>query len=180
MRLFIAIPIPEAVKQKISNLQQTIEGVRWQEKEQMHLTLKFVGEADAALTKRIQKQLDEIEHPAFTIDFQGMGYFPENKHPKVLWIGLKESSVLAALQQKVEQKCQEVGIAPEDRSFKPHVTLGRLRNVSKRTVNNFINQNKKFAVRSFLVDKFVLYESKLHSDGARHSRLKTFSLNEHK
>lgn len=178
MRLFVAIPIPDAVKQKLRDLQQPIEGVRWQSTEQMHLTLKFVGEADTQLTKLLQKRLDEIEHSTFTMDLRGFGYFPEHGRPKVLWTGLRENPSLGELQQKVEQKCEEVGIAPEDRPYKPHITLARVQSASKRTVNAFINQHKKFTVRDIVVDQFVLYKSKLHSDGAQHSRLRTLSLND--
>ncbi|MEL7832520.1 RNA 2',3'-cyclic phosphodiesterase [Fodinibius sp. Rm-B-1B1-1] len=178
MRLFIAIPISDAVKQKIGDLQQPIEGIRWQENEQMHLTLKFVGEADMQLKKSLQKRLDEIEHPTFTIDLKGFGYFPERGRPKVLWIGLRENSSLRVLQQKVEQKCQAVGIAPEDRPYKPHVTMARVQGASKRTVNAFINEHKKFTVRDMMINQFVLYKSKLQPDGAQHSRLQTFLLND--
>lgn len=178
MRLFIAIPIPDAVKKKLIDLQQPIDGVRWQAKEQMHLTLKFVGDVDAQLAKSLQNKLDEIEHPSFAIDLKQMGYFPEGGSPRVLWIGLREHSSLMELHQKVEQKSQEVGIAPEDRPYKPHITLGRTEGVSKRTVNAYVNQHKKFTVRDIKMDQFVLYESKLHPDGAKHSRLQTFPLNE--
>lgn len=180
MRLFIAVPLPKEVKNVLIDLQEPIDGVRWQREQQMHLTLKFIGEANTQLTKSLQKRLSEIEYSTFTIRLKGLGYFPERSHPKVLWVGLRENLSLKELQQKVEEKCHEVGIAPESRPYKPHITLCRVQGASKRTINAFFNKHKKFEVEDIWVDQFVLYESKLHPDGARHRRVQTFSLNENK
>ncbi|WP_440999627.1 RNA 2',3'-cyclic phosphodiesterase [Fodinibius sp. SL11] len=176
MRLFIAIPIPEAVKKRLLDLQQPIEGMRWQAKEQMHLTLKFVGEVDETTGNKLRKEMTKIAHPNFSMTIAGIGYFPEGKHPKVVWAGVKQNELLFELHEKIEGYCQNMGICPEKRPFKPHVTVARTKGTSKRAVTSFINQHKKFAVRDILVDEFVLYESKLHSDGARHSRLQSYRL----
>lgn len=176
MRLFIAIPLSKRVKQKLLDLQQPIDGIRWQSQEQMHLTLKFVGEVDKTTASELREELDNIVHPGFFMTIAGIGYFPEGGQPNVIWMGIKENRTLAELHQKVERACEEVGIAPEDRPYKAHITLGRAKNVSKRAVNSFINQHKKFAMPDVQINEFVLYQSKLHADGARHSRLQTFPL----
>jgi 2'-5' RNA ligase len=179
MRLFIAIPLPKRVKRKLLDLQQPIDGMRWQSQEQMHLTLKFVGEVDKTTASELRHELDNIVHPDFTMTIAGIGYFPEGKKPKVVWAGIKENENLQELHQKVEGHCEEMGIAPENRSYKPHITLGRTKNTSKRAVTSFINQHKKFTITDTPVSKFVLYESKLHPDGARHQRLQTYLLKAH-
>ncbi|PAU93360.1 RNA 2',3'-cyclic phosphodiesterase [Aliifodinibius salipaludis] len=176
MRLFIAIPLREGVKRKLLDLRQPIDGMQWQSQEQMHLTLKFVGEVDKTTPSELRGELDNIVHPAFTMTITGIGYFPEGKQPKVVWAGVKENTTLQELHQKVEDHCEKMGIAPENRSYKPHVTIGRTKNTSKRTVTSFINQHKKFAIPDISVSEFVLYESKLHPDGARHYPLQTYSL----
>lgn len=176
MRLFIAIPLSKTVKQKLLDLQQPIKGLCWQGPEQMHLTLKFVGEVNHQKATELREKLEEIDYPAFTISIEGVGYFPEGKHPKVVWAGVSENSLLAELHQEVEERCKEIGIPPENRLYRPHITLARAKNVSKRAVSSFINQHKKFSICDVPVNDFVLYQSKLHADGARHSRLQIFSL----
>lgn len=158
------------------DLRQPIDGMQWQSKEQMHLTLKFVGEVDETTAGELQEELGKVDHPEFSMTIAGVGYFPEGKHPKVVWAGIKENANLRNLHQKVEDRCENMGIIPENRPFRPHITIGRTKNTSKRAVTSFINQHKTFTLRDIPVSEFVLYESKLHPDGARHHRLQTYSL----
>lgn len=176
MRLFIAIPLPKAVKQQLLDLQQPINGVRWQSQEKMHLTLKFVGEVDKTIANELQEELDNIDHPKFSMTIRGIGYFPEGKHPKVMWAGIKENNSLEELHQKVVSRCEKMGIAPENRPYKPHVTIARAKDVIKRAVTAFADRHKKFVIPDISVNEFVLYESKLDPDGAHHYRLKTYVL----
>lgn len=176
MRLFIAVPLPQGVKQKLSDLKQPIEGMRWQNKEQMHLTLKFVGEVDEPTVNTLREELVNIEHRKFSMTISGIGYFPEGKQPKVVWAGVEENDALSSLHKKVEEYCQNAGIDPENRPFKPHVTIGRTNSTPKRAVTSFINQHKNFAVHDISINKFVLYESKLHPEGARHHCLQSYPL----
>ncbi|MDZ7658404.1 RNA 2',3'-cyclic phosphodiesterase [Fodinibius sp.] len=177
MRLFIAIPLPKGVKQQLLDLQQPIEGIRWQSQEQMHLTLKFVGEVDKTTVSELREELDNIVHSDFSMTISGIGYFPEGKQPKVVWAGIKENANLQELHKKVENRCEKMGIAPENRPYKPHVTIGRTKNAYKRSVTSFINQHKKFGIQNIQVNEFVLFESELHPDGARHHPLQTYLLN---
>lgn len=176
MRLFIAIPLPQDVKQKLLDLQQPINGIRWQSQEQMHLTIKFVGEVDQATAGELRDELHTITHPHFAMTIAGIGYFPKGKQPKVLWAGIKENASLQELHKKVEHCCDKNGIAPENRPYKPHVTIGRTKNTPKQAVTSYINQHEPFVLPDIQVSEFALYESKLHPDGARHHRLQTYFL----
>lgn len=176
MRLFIALPIPEPVKRQLLELQQPIQGVRWQQENQLHLTLKFLGDTEPVRAREVKAGLGDIELPSFTMRLKGFGYFPKGRHPKVLWAGISKNKELVRLQQAVEERCTELGFEAEDRSFKPHITLARLNGVKKRDVLSFVNQHKQFQIPDVPVDEFVLYESKLDPDGAKHTRLKTFPL----
>jgi len=176
MRLFIAIPLPAAVKQHLEELEQPIEGVRWQHNGQYHLTLKFLGETEDSKVSELQQELANIQPDIFAISLKGFGYFPQGRHPKVLWAGIKKSHHLLDLHKRVEKVCQSFGFEPENRDFKPHVTLARMNGVAKRDVMSFINQHKQFQIPNIPVEEFVLYESRLHSDGAMHIRLRTFPL----
>jgi 2'-5' RNA ligase len=176
MRLFIALPIPESVKQQIAELHQPIEGVRWQKQSQIHLTLKFLGNTDEEHARELQRNLDEIEQQAFQLDINGFGYFPEGKQPKVLWSGITPNTLLVDLRNTIEDVCTSLGFEVESRPFKPHITLGRVKEASKREIMSFINQHKHFRIPEIPVTEFVLYESELHSDGAVHSRVNTYRL----
>ncbi len=176
MRLFIAIPLPQGVKQKLLDLQQPINGVRWQSQEQMHLTLKFVGEVDTTTASELREELDNITYPGFLMTIEGIGYFPDGQQPKVVWAGIKENANLQELHKNVEDRCKKKGIAPENRPYKPHVTIGRTKNTSKQAVTSFINKYNSFILPDIPVNEFALYESKLHPDGARHHRLQTYLL----
>lgn len=176
MRLFIAIPLPEPVKKQLADLQQPMEGMRWQQEEQMHLTLKFLGSTDRTKARKLQEKLKQVGCLAFDMTLAGFGYFPEGGEPKVLWVGIDENEALNNLQHTVEHICISTGFDAEDRPFKPHITIARVRGTSKRDVHSFINQHKRFRIPEIPVEEFVLYESKLDPEGATHHRLDTFRL----
>lgn len=176
MRLFIAIPIPTFVTSQLTDLCQPIDGLRWQDEDKMHLTLKFLGDTDDEKALELQERLASIDFAAFTLTIKGLGYFPKGKHPKVVWAGLERNSSLLKLQRDVEQTCSSMGFEAEDRPYHPHITLGRVKGASKRDVLSFINEHKQFQIPNVPIEEFVLFESKLDSEGAIHNRLKTYKL----
>jgi len=176
MRLFIAIPLPKSVKRCLSELEQPIEGVRWQKGGQYHLTLKFLGNTDEGKVELLQQKLSEIDFSAFSISINRFGYFPQGRHPKVLWVGIKESKKVVDLYDCIEDKCVSIGFEADNHSFQPHITLARTKGARKRDVLSFINEHKQFCIPNIAVNDFVLYESRLHPNGAKHIRLKTFPL----
>lgn len=176
MRLFVAIPLPGYVKQQLARLRQPIDGIRWQDKEQLHLTLKFLGDTRKERFVKLKEALEDIEISSFTITIKGFGYFPEGEQPRVLWAGIDENDTLTVLYKTVESTCQNLNFEAESRPFRPHVTIARIKDTPKRDVVSFINQHKQFRISDVEIDEFVLYESKLQQDGAKHSRRKTFKL----
>lgn len=177
MRLFVAIPLPEAVREKLSGLYQTMDGVRWQSQSQLHITLKFLGETDRDQLPELIRGLKSIRDSAFRMTISGFGTFPEKGRPKILWIGVAKPEPLEELQQKVEQQCVEIGFEGEDRPFIPHITLARIKGTPRRDVMSFINQHKTVKFSRVPVNEFVLYESKLQPDGAVHEKVEKFTLN---
>lgn len=177
MRLFIAIDIPDRAKQQLQQLQDPNLGVRWTSPGTMHLTLRFVGEVEKFSQKnQLVDELASIQVPSFEMTIKGLGYFPPRKQPKVVWAGIKQNNTLMKLQKSVEQACRSVGFDPEKRPYKPHITIARVKNVSKKEVNTFFNQHKRVRIEEIPVEEFILYESKLHPDGAIHSPLERFEL----
>ncbi|GAA5522167.1 RNA 2',3'-cyclic phosphodiesterase [Aliifodinibius salicampi] len=176
MRLFIAAPLPEEVREKVSGLYQPMDGLRWQPQSQFHITLKFLGKTDREQLPELIRRLNNTSYSAFQITISGFGIFPEKGRPKILWIGIASPGLLKDLQKKIEQQCVEMGFKAEDRPFVPHITLARIKGTSKRDVMSFVNQHKKVRFPEVPVNKFVLYESKLHPDGAVHEKVEEFPL----
>lgn len=178
MRLFVAIPMPESVTEQVGEVQEPIEGVRWQKEQKLHLTLKFLGNTETQRAREIQQALDAISISSFSITIDGLGYFPKGKKPRVLWAGIQKNEPLQKLHEAVESRCTDLGFDPEQRSFKPHVTIGRIKGASRSEVEDFIDQHKNFHISDVPVEEFVLFESKLHPEGAKHFRKKTYNLSE--
>ena len=178
MRLFIGIPMPEVVKEQLVELQKPIDGFRWQEKQKLHLTLKFLGETEQPRAQKVDRELAGIDLSGFSITLNGLGYFPENKQPRVLWAGIKKTKPLQKLYEAVEKRCIALGFNPEQRDFKPHVTIARIKNSTRSEVESFIDQYNQLHLPDVPVKEFVLFESKLKPEGAKHSRINTYYLSQ--
>ncbi len=177
MRLFIAIDIPDWSKQQLKELQDPNLGVSWTTPDTMHLTLRFIGNVEEpGKQQELAGQLSSIQMPVFEMTIKDLGYFPPRKHPKIIWAGIENNSLLTELQQAIEHACRAADFEPDKRSYIPHITIGRVKNASKKEVNTFFNQNKRVWIEEIPVTEFVLYESKLDSDGARHYPLERFGL----
>ncbi|MFA6078363.1 MAG: RNA 2',3'-cyclic phosphodiesterase [Candidatus Omnitrophota bacterium] len=139
MRLFIAIELSDEIKEGLSMVQSHLKysgaDVKWVETDNIHLTLKFLGEADEDKVKRITSALDAIgsaTHP-FDISVKEIGAFPRIEHPRVVWAGLdkgaEESKLLAGT---IDEKMSEIGFQKEERAFSPHMTIGRVKDAKNK------------------------------------------------
>jgi len=126
IRLFVALALPDAVADPIKLLQGGVPGARWMERDQLHLTLRFIGEVDGRDAAAIDDALSQVRAPRFTLELKGVGEFG-GKTPRALWAGVRVESEIVHLQRKVESALQRLGLEAEERKFKPHVTLARLR-----------------------------------------------------
>src|SRR5262245_29255703 len=128
IRLFAALEIPENIRMQLSLLQGGIPGARWSPVENMHLTLRFIGEVDEAVARDIDDMLADIREPTFTVSLKGVGEFGR-KEGRALWAGVAEAQPLQHLAAKVESALQRMGLPAETRKYSPHVTLARLKDV---------------------------------------------------
>jgi len=176
-RLFTAVDLPDEVKQAIGRICTGIPGVRWLDPAQLHLTLRFIGDADAQLFAEIRDELGRIETKAFELSLRGVGRFPPKRDPRVLWVGVEASDPLMRLQGLVEQALNRCGIEPEERGFSPHITLARLRDAAWSPVAAFLERNHLFSTPAFEVTGFYLYSSTLTPGGATHRREAAYPLN---
>jgi RNA 2',3'-cyclic 3'-phosphodiesterase len=165
-RLFVALSIPDHIKDALSALQNGVVGARWRPAENFHLTLTFIGEADRHQFDNAIDALSQIDAPAFNLALAGVGSFGERK-PRALWAGVKSESGLTHLQHKVETCLRRAGFALEARKFTPHVTLAYLKAVRRDDVLRYCAANELFSAAPFCVREFHLYSSRL-GGGASH------------
>jgi 2'-5' RNA ligase len=174
-RLFVAIRPPEAVRSKLLQLMGGVSGARWQSEDQLHLTLRFIGEVDRHLARDVDAALSGIRHPAFTVAVSGVGTFERRGAPATLWAGVKPEDAVRSLQKKVEQALARTGLEPERRAYSPHITLARLPRGSG-PLGGFLQQPGVASAAEFEVTEFRLYESRLTPEGAVHSVVERYPL----
>jgi 2'-5' RNA ligase len=165
-RLFVAIPIPNPVKQRLVGLSGGVPGARWQTSEQMHLTVRFIGEVDGAVGADIHSALSVIKAVPFTAELSGVGTFGPKGRERVLWAGVAKSEALGQLRDRIETALVRAGLPPDRRKFHPHVTLARLSGAPKGKLFDFAAAKGSFQSAPFHVDGFALYSSFLSNKGA--------------
>lgn len=175
-RLFIAIPLPEGVVTELHSLQQGLKGTRWVPEEQMHLTLRFLGDVDEARIPLLKEQLGSIVIPSFDLTVQGLGCFPPRGVPRVLWAGVLPSPPLQELATILDHELAAAGFPREPRPFSPHLTLGRFRSVEENDVTRYLTLHRDFSLSPFVVNRFILFCSRLTSTGAEHTPLARYPL----
>jgi RNA 2',3'-cyclic 3'-phosphodiesterase len=176
IRLFVAIDLPEEIRDQLSAMCFGLPGARWVEKEQIHLTLRFIGEVDGGVFRDIRDALAAIRSEAFTMRLKSVGHFPPRKQPRVLWVGVEANSSLVQLRNRVEKALVQAGLEPEHRKFAPHITLARLREPPLGKLTNFLAGNALYTSKPFAVTEFHLYSSTLTAREAVHTREVTYLL----
>ncbi len=169
IRLFIAIDLPQDILELISGMGRSIPGSRPVKPEQLHLTLRFIGEVDHDLFHDIQEQLQEVRFSPLSLTLQGVGHFPPRGKPRVIWAGITPVGELIGLKNRIDTQLDHCGLMPEKRKFSPHITLARLKNPSVARVSEFLAGNNLFKSPEFTVDCFHLYSSHLTKNGAIHT-----------
>lgn len=164
MRLFTGIEIPEDIGEEVCALMGGIPGARWQDRENLHLTLRFLGNLDPHTAEDVDMALSRVASKPFDITLKSMGTFGEP--PRVLWAGAEASERLPTLAGKVDSALHPLRLDYDRRKFIPHVTLARLRNAHPGDLAGFIQEHGDYASRSFTVTHFVLYSSHRGQDGA--------------
>ena len=178
IRLFVAIPLPETVRDRLAGLAGGVRGARWNPPENMHLTLRFIGEVVEPDFADIAGLLSTIEAPAFPLRLQGVGQFGDRRRVRVLWAGVARSAALHALRDRIENLLQRTGIAPEGRRYNPHVTLARLKGTAPARVGPFLAAHGGFETPEFRAERFILYSSHLGQAGAIHTAEAEYPLTE--
>ena len=165
IRLFTALEIPADIAGRLVRLQRGVEGARWIEPGDFHITLRFIGDIPENVADEVDAALEGLPFEPFEVEIEGVGAFGGAK-PHALWAGVKPNERLARLQARHERAMRRVGLKPETRNFTPHVTLARLRAaVDPAEVYHFIEANNLFATPSFEVERFVLFSARESTGG---------------
>lgn len=166
-RLFVSIELPLAITKLLSELDPKIRGVRWLAPEQMHLTLSFLGNVCSTAEEMLKKNLGAFTWKPFFLPISGLGKFPGKGRPSVLWIGVGTGHPhLFQLHKRVQEAAIGAGLEPDLRSFHPHVTLARCRDVSEQSVRNFLKSHASFDAGMIHVESFSLNSSVLTAAGS--------------
>ncbi len=176
-RLFVAVDVPGSVREELANLCHGVDGARWVDLSQLHLTLEFAGDVDRTSAELLAEALAEIRAPAFELALRGVGFFPPRKFARVLWIGVTECPPLLSLQRRVRQAVRDAGVKSESRKFSPHITLARFRvPVPQHAVAPFVAAHSLYHSSTFGVSTFHLYSSVLARSGAEHTLEQSYPL----
>ena len=197
MRTFVGIDIDEHIRERIHEFAQQMRelapDVRWVKPETFHITLKFLGEAPPERVERVKQALAAVKSSPAEIRFETVGFFPNARAARVLWVGVKAGNELPQLARKVDEATARVGFSREQNPYKPHLTLARSgggasRNPHQKSSSRHGSAFASIARRleampqpafgTITAQEFFLYESKLSPAGARYDKIARFSLEE--
>ena len=187
IRLFVAIQIPEAVRNEMSAIQRELKpfalgDVRWTNPEQLHLTLKFLGNVPAASVEPVKQSLNTACSGIrpFSLRAKGVGFFPNERQPRVIWVGFEGGeNVLTGLQARVERTLAPLAEKPGAEKFLPHTTLGRFQKYRRYKTEQLVPRARTHQHRVFgewRVEEVILFRSEPSAAGARHSPVAVFPL----
>ena len=185
VRAFIAIDVPPAARQimagAIRELADQVPGsVRWVDPQGIHVTLKFLGDIPAQdagdILAALKSPVQQV--PAFSLHLTGLGMFPNQRRPRVLWAGVEADAGLTRLHGRIENRLRHLGIDPEGRKFAPHVTLARLKGASLHRLRDYLAFQDGFATEAMPISGFRLYSSTLGAKAAIHNIEADYPLDE--
>lgn len=180
MRLFVAIEIPGDIRSALSALVNELRAAapfaKWVRADNLHVTVKFLGETETARLAQVQAALAAIRSPQpVKLDFRGLGFFPGERRPRVFWAGMQASPNVATLAGDIDQAMHKLGFPLEDRAFTPHLTLARFNPPAlPAKLQPAVQQNQSREFGSLTAAEFQLIESALKSTGAEYTTLHSF------
>jgi 2'-5' RNA ligase len=177
-RLFIAIPLPAPVREQLTALSEPMRSIAWTRPEQLHLTLRFLGEIETDWSEKLETALSRVQVEPFLLPLAGMGAFPPRGAARVVWLGVGHGHPrLHQLRQQIDDALLATGFPLDVRIFHPHVTLGRVKDSgAPAAAAEFLKRHREYETAPFRVEAFQLCASELQSGGAVHTLKREFLL----
>lgn len=188
-RTFIALDFPLEIRQKIRDITAYFKTqlppglIKWVDPDNMHLTLKFMGETPPEKLADIKHAIYQLGavFPVFSIEIEDLGMYPNSKHPRVIWLGIKGENNLITLHNQLDQALNQIGIQPEKRPFSPHLTIARVRRSANQDsvlqIGKTLSQFKVSHLGTVHVHEIVYYQSDLTPQGPNYTILQTTPMN---
>ena len=172
-RLFVGIRPPEPVRDHLLDLMDGVREARWQDDDQLHITLKFLGNVDRHAANDLAQALHGVIFEPFPITIEGTGYFERKGRAHTLFADVERTPSLTALRARIENVCVAQGFEPDHRKYAPHITIARL-NASSGTLLPFLARTSELHLGPWTCDTFLLYESHLRPSGAIYEPVMTY------
>ena len=175
-RLFVAVELPDSVRQLLAQRQKGMPGVRWASEDNLHLTLRFIGEAPLAQVAAVKAGLRDVSMEKFSLHIKGLGFF-DRRPQAVLWAGVEPAPGLLELKRQVDDAlARHAGLNVSGGRFSPHITLGRAQQADRKALRTFTTRDGAILAAEFTVEFFTLFSSVLNPNGAVHTAEERYSL----
>jgi RNA 2',3'-cyclic 3'-phosphodiesterase len=167
-RIFIGLELPVVIRDHLALLGGGVPGARWEQRDKLHLTLRFIGEIEGELLRALGLALERVTAPRLQLELASVGFFPPRGQPRSLWTGIADPTTLVELHRRIERALAPTGIAPDPRKFAPHVTLARLRDAPDDRVAAFLVHNSLFRSARFELGSFAMFSSVRTASGSKY------------
>lgn len=174
-RLFVGLRPPAAIRQRLLSIMGGVPGARWQDDDQLHVTLRYIGEVQRPVAEDIALALGQVHWPRIDATVSGVGEFDARGRPNALWAGIAAHEPLKGLHRKIDQALVRLGLESERRAYLPHITLARM-NAAAGSNDRFLADHAGLSSERFTFTHFTLFESHLGSAGASYESVARYPL----
>ncbi|HTG37942.1 RNA 2',3'-cyclic phosphodiesterase [Sphingomonas sp.] len=174
-RLFAGLRPPPAIRQRLAGIMHGVPGARWQGDDQLHITLRFIGQVDRRAAEDAAHALAAIRFAPLSLHIAGVGGFDVRGRPNALWAGIQPRDAIGQLHRKIDQALVRIGLEPEHRAYLPHITLARLGR-SAGPVDRWLADHAGLATDAFDIDAMILFKSHLGREGALYEAVERYPL----
>jgi 2'-5' RNA ligase len=176
MRLFVGLELPKDIKDRLQLTFGGIERAKWQTPEQMHLTLRFIGEVSDHQAADINAALGLVPFSPFDLMINNTDYFGPGKRPRLLWAGISGDAEVKQLADRINRALLTVGIPLEEHKYTPHITLARLKQIHADQLGPYLEHNAGLSSPPFHISNFSLFQSHLGHSGASYRVLSRYPI----
>lgn len=171
---FVALDLPLAIREELMLIASGVPGAYWVDEDQLHLTLRYLGEVEGHVLRDFAGALARMEVEPFSLELQGVGFFPPRGEPEKLWVGVARCPPLEQLRARIDMLATRMGITPDRRRYTPHVTLARLEGAPDSRLARYAMGQALWKSGPFTPDSFSLLSSRLKLEGPTYQREQVF------